>query len=401
MLYVDFMAAACIIVRTPYFSNAHHFFPPKLTGQFINELLLKFRKTANAIKQSDASNTNDGSYSVKVAHALNNAIQGNATHIAEECPICLDTPLIHEACMTGCAHTFCRECLLDYLKERSPKKTGNSLTQSKFPDGDCPVCQSKVESASVILLSKDLEGQFQSSFLSEKKLSPASNRIRVETEGTANDGRNDAARQILEESINEGTESSKQARIISELHEVWKADPGSNVVIFSQFLGFLSILETSFRAIGIPFGRLDGKMSLKQRVAALEAFKAKGTPPESVSSSGSLSAEERIGSVMLVSMKAGGCGLNLVSASTVFLCDPWWSNALEEQCINRVHRIGQTASVVRVRKFVVADSVEERIVELQEKKKDMASHVYSDANAGTMSSSKPTLEDFQLIFKNM
>lgn len=332
---------------------------------------------------------------------MNNAIKGDATHVAEECPICLETPLIHEACMTGCAHIFCRKCLLGFLKERAPKKTGNSLAQSKFPDGDCPVCQSKVESSSVILLSKDLEGQFQSSFLSDKKMSPASNRIKVKNEDTANDGRNNAARQILQESINEGTESAKQARVISELHEVWKMDPGANVVIFSQFLGFLSILETSFRAIGIPFGRLDGKMTLKQRVAALEAFKAKGTSPGPACSSASLSTKERIGSVMLVSMKAGGCGLNLVSASTVFLCDPWWSNALEEQCINRVHRIGQAAAVVRVRKFVVADSVEERIVELQRKKKDMASHVYSDANAGTMSSSKPTLEDFRLIFKNM
>ena len=83
-------------------------------------------------------------------------------------------------------------------------------------------------------------------------------------------------------------------------------------------------------------------------------------------------AEENVcqrGSVFLVSMKAGGVGLNLVAASTVFILDPWWNAAIEDQCISRIHRIGQLAEVVRVRKFVVTDSVEEKIVNLQGKKK--------------------------------
>eukprot|EP00957_Ditylum_brightwellii_P180180 13724628-Ditylum_brightwellii.AAC.1 len=71
-------------------------------------------------------------------------------------------------------------------------------------------------------------------------------------------------------------------------------------------------------------------------------------------------------------MRAGGVGINLVAASTVFIVDPWWNSAVEDQCINRIHRIGQTADVVRVRKFVVSDSVEEKIVSLQRRKKDMA-----------------------------
>ena len=75
------------------------------------------------------------------------------------------------------------------------------------------------------------------------------------------------------------------------------------------------------------------------------------------------------GSVFLVSMKAGGIGLNLVAASSVFIVDPWWNQAIEDQCINRIHRIGQQAKVVRVRKFIVTDSVEEKIVNLQGRKK--------------------------------
>ena len=385
-----------------FFLLTHETLISNVAAQFINELLLKFRKTSNGNKESEETQTSDGTYSEMVAHALNNAIKDNATHVADECPICLDTPLIHEACMTGCAHTFCSACLLDVLKERAPATSKKSAwAPYQFPDGDCPVCQSKVTSSSVILLSKGKEGGYTSSFLSDKKLSPPSNRGRLKDDGAVSDEKSDAARQILLSAVN-GAESAKQACILAELQRVWEMDPRSNVVIFSQFLGFLSILETSLRENGIPFGRLDGKMTLKQRVAALDAFKAKATPPSLASSGpGPLTAKQRIGSVMLVSMKAGGCGLNLVSASTVFLCDPWWSNALEEQCINRVHRIGQTAEVIRVRKFIVTDSVEERIVELQGKKKDMANEVYSDANRGTMASSKPTIDDFKMIFRNI
>ena len=227
---------------------------------------------------------------------------------------------------------------------------------------------------------------------------------------------NDVARQALLNAVN-GAQSAKLAAVVQELHNIWKLDPGSKVLVFSQFLGFLDLMETSLSEIGTPFGRLDGKMSLKQRVAALDLFKA-ATPNKG-------------GSVMLVSMGLG-CGLNLVAASSVFIVDPWWNQvmllsglhltclkvtpssflttlrhscvfqAIEDQCINRIHRIGQKAEMVRVRKFVVQDSVEERIVELQRRKKGIANEVYSDINAdGTMSSSRLSVEDFKLIFSNL
>lgn len=98
-------------------------------------------------------------------------------------------------------------------------------------------------------------------------------------------------------------------------------------------------------------------------------------------------------------MHAGGVGLNLVAASSVFIIDPWWNQAVEDQCISRIHRIGQQASIVRVRKFVVTDSVEEKIVDLQGKKKGMSNEILSDVDqGGHLDSSKPTLEDFKLLF---
>jgi len=97
-----------------------------------------------------------------------------------------------------------------------------------------------------------------------------------------------------------------------------------------------------------------------------------------------------------MSMKAGGVGINMVAASSAFIVDPWWN--AKDQCISHIHRIGQTAKVVRIRKFVVEDSIEEHIVLLQRRKKDMACEVLSDVNTDeALSNTTPTLEDFQIL----
>ena len=91
------------------------------------------------------------------------------------------------------------------------------------------------------------------------------------------------------------------------------------------------------------------------------------------------------------------------SASTVFLIDPWWNSAFEDQCIHRIHRIGQNAKLVRVRKFIVDDSVEEKIVKLQLRKKEMAKDILNDMDDDDGSfegegGKKPTLADFAELF---
>jgi SNF2 family DNA or RNA helicase len=103
-----------------------------------------------------------------------------------------------------------------------------------------------------------------------------------------------------------------------------------------------------------------------------------------------------------MSMSAGGEGLNLTAASTCFICEPWWNGAKEDQCVGRINRIGQQARQVRVRKFVVANSVEERIIELQKRKAYMADEIYSeDARNETSATggSRLTVEEFRLLFK--
>jgi len=135
---------------------------------------------------------------------------------------------------------------------------------------------------------------------------------------------------------------------------------------------------------------LDGKLTLAERKTVVENFKTQNNTGQQ-------------GSVLLMSMKAGGVGLNLVQASSVFIVDPWWNAAIEDQCIMRCHRIGQTAQKVRVRKFVVQHSVEERIVALQDRKKNMAGQILAGQTAAgddetLENATKATLDDFKLLF---
>jgi SNF2 family DNA or RNA helicase len=140
----------------------------------------------------------------------------------------------------------------------------------------------------------------------------------------------ESARETLESSLMQGASSSKLEAIMNELDEIWRIDPGSKILVFSQFLGFLDIITRSLNRHNITSYRIDGKMSLKERVRMIDRFNK-----ESQTSNQDLTIEGedgscRRGSVFLVSMKAGGCGLNLVAASTVFIIDPWWNMAIED-----------------------------------------------------------------------
>jgi SNF2 family DNA or RNA helicase len=90
--------------------------------------------------------------------------------------------------------------------------------------------------------------------------------------------------------------------------------------------------------------------------------------------------------------------------SNIFFLDPWWNGAVEQQCIDRIHRIGQEAQTVRVRKFCVANSIEERILELQERKNTLASAALRDSGNASQADpavAKPSLEDFKLLFQEI
>lgn len=150
--------------------------------------------------------------------------------------------------------------------------------------------------------------------------------------------------------------SSKVSTLLKFLLESRKQSPTMKSIVFSQFRKMLLFLEEPLKAAGFGILRLDGSMNAKKRSEVIKKFGASGPDAPTV---------------LLASIKAAGVGINLTAASRVYLFEPWWNPAVEEQAMDRVHRIGQKEEV-RVVRLIVKDSIEERILELQEKKKKLA-----------------------------
>ncbi|NVB80726.1 MAG: DEAD/DEAH box helicase [Kofleriaceae bacterium] len=151
--------------------------------------------------------------------------------------------------------------------------------------------------------------------------------------------------------------SSKLERLMEALADA-VAD-GHRALVFSQWTSLLDLIEPHLHASDTKFVRLDG--STVDRGAVVNEFQADTGPP-----------------VMLLSLKAGGTGLNLTAADHVFLVDPWWNPAVEDQAADRTHRIGQDKPVM-VYRMVARDTVEERILELQDRKRKLADAALSEA----------------------
>ena len=152
--------------------------------------------------------------------------------------------------------------------------------------------------------------------------------------------------------------SSKLERLLEALDDA-VAD-GHSALVFSQWTSLLDLIEPHLtRGRASRSSRLDG--STVDRGGVVDEFQADDGPP-----------------VMLLSLKAGGTGLNLTAADHVFLVDPWWNPAVEDQAADRAHRIGQDKPVM-VYRMVARDTVEERILELQERKRALADAALSEA----------------------
>jgi DNA repair protein RAD5 len=168
--------------------------------------------------------------------------------------------------------------------------------------------------------------------------------------------------------------SAKITALLAHLKRMRREDRHMKAVVFSQFTAFLDLIEPALRRARIRFLRFDGSMPQKQRAAVLAAFasaSASASDSFALSSSSSSGASSgAVACVLLLSLRAGGVGLNLTHAQRVFLMDPWWSFAVEAQAIDRVHRMGQPGAVA-VYRFIVRDSVEQRMLKIQERKKFM------------------------------
>lgn len=147
-------------------------------------------------------------------------------------------------------------------------------------------------------------------------------------------------------------DSSAKLSTILDLVET-AIDSGKKLLLFSQFTSYLDIISTHLSEQGVAHYTITGATPKRQRLELVNEFNEDDTP------------------VFLVSLKAGGTGLNLTGASVVIHADPWWNSAAEDQATDRAHRIGQTKDVM-VYKVIAKDSIEERILALQETKSDLA-----------------------------
>ena len=150
-------------------------------------------------------------------------------------------------------------------------------------------------------------------------------------------------------------------------------DGGHRMLVFSQFTSMLELLAKDLQKEGIEYYTITGATPKEQRIKLVHQFNEEDKVP-----------------VFLISLKAGGTGLNLVGADVVIHYDPWWNLAVQNQATDRAHRIGQTRQV-SVFKLIGKDTIEERIVELQEAKKDLADAILSGENQSLMSLSNEEL----------
>jgi non-specific serine/threonine protein kinase len=148
-------------------------------------------------------------------------------------------------------------------------------------------------------------------------------------------------------------------------------------LVFSQFLGMLGLIREKLTALGVKFEYFDGSTSAVDREKAIQSFQKND--------------EVR---VFLISLKAGGVGLNLTAADYVYIVDPWWNPAVEQQAIDRTHRIGQTKNIFAYR-MICKDTIEDKILQLQDKKRALAKDLVSDDDGFVKTL---TREDVEYLF---
>jgi superfamily II DNA or RNA helicase len=168
------------------------------------------------------------------------------------------------------------------------------------------------------------------------------------------------------------TDSGKMDKLWELLSEITSA--GHKALIFSQFTSFLGLLKKQLQAAGYTYLYLDGRTPQKTRQQRVQLFQDDPGIP-----------------LFLISLKAGGTGLNLTAADYVFILDPWWNPAVEMQAVDRTHRIGQDKTVFTYR-LITESSVEEKVLTLQEQKREMVQSVLAGSKNLLQDLSREDLE---------
>lgn len=173
-------------------------------------------------------------------------------------------------------------------------------------------------------------------------------------------------------------ESSKIEFLLETLESI--LEEGHQAIVFSQFTTYLDIIQTFFKEKHWKYSRIDGSQNINKRQAEVDQFQSGKTP------------------IFLISLRAGGVGLNLTAASYVFIMDPWWNPAVESQAIDRAHRIGQK-NTLTVYRPIMKNSVEEKVLKLQEEKKQLFQDLLSSDDE-QLFTGRLTMKDFEMLFND-
>ncbi|KAL5730013.1 hypothetical protein ACHQM5_002892 [Ranunculus cassubicifolius] len=232
----------------------------------------------------------------------------NAYNGEQECGICHDPA--EDQVVTSCEHVFCKACLTEYA--------------AALGHASCPSC------------SKPLTADFTT---------------KVNPEDTKRSIKGYRCSSILNRiNLQDFQTSTKIEALREEIRFMVERDGSAKGIVFSQFTSFLDLISYSLKKSGIQCVQLVGSMTMAARDTAIKRF-----------------TDDPKCRIFLMSLKAGGVALNLTVASHVFLMDPWWNPAVERQAQDRIHRIGQYKPI-RITRFVIENTVEERILKLQAKK---------------------------------
>ncbi|KAG0203313.1 hypothetical protein BGX28_004370 [Mortierella sp. GBA30] len=282
----------------------------------------------------------------------------------DQCNHCFNsstpTPVV-----TRCEHIFCPDC----IKKLNPvtfwliqKANANlSVTPGLQTDFACPQCASVLRPVDIIQIQDDPEDR-------AAMLAFGGDHIHTRKDECGALIHSTKVKALMEDLVQAADESVRTGR------------PLSKSVVFSQWTSMLDLIEDGLRENNIKFTRLDGTMQRNDRTSALTDFKDKADV-----------------SVILISLKAGGVGLNLTSAQRVYLMDPHWNPAVESQAVDRIHRLGQTKPVDVVR-FIIKDSIEENILELQKRKAELSDMTFSE-KLSKQEVLKRRLEDLKCLFR--
>lgn len=249
-------------------------------------------------------------YSSTAAQRAGNLVNSDKNNDEQVCALCHDPA--EDPVVTACAHAFCKACLIDFSA---------SLGQVS-----CPSCSRLL----TVDLTTNTDAGVQSSRTTLKGFKSSSILNRIQ--------------------LNDFQTSTKIEALREEIRFMVERDGSAKGIVFSQFTSFLDLINYSLHKSSINCVQLVGSMSMAARDAAIKRF-----------------TEDPDCKIFLMSLKAGGVALNLTVASHVFLMDPWWNPAVERQAQDRIHRIGQ-CKPIRIVRFVIENTIEERILKLQEKK---------------------------------